>query len=117
MKSVRCGNNRVDPTNTEQLNQTLGARGLKYSQGSHPKADPQTLANIEHLNSVLKKQGPDAAVEEFRRMFGPDGTLPPVEARHRAKAAAYRRWNNLPPLSETHPQRSDSKTEALATKQ
>lgn len=61
-------------------------------KSSQPKADPQTWANMEHLVRIGKDQGDEASVEEFRRMFAPGGTLPPIEPRHRALAASYRRW-------------------------
>lgn len=116
MKNSGCGNHRVDPANSDKLDQALEARGVRYAKGSHPKGDPQALANIEHLNSILRKQGPDAAVAEFRKMFAPGGSVPPIETRHRAKAAAYRRWNDLPPLpKEQQPQASESKPETVET--
>ncbi len=77
-----------------------------------PKADPQTWANMEHLDKVRANQGEDAAVEEFRRMFAAGRTLPPIEARHREEAAAYRRWNDLPPLSKEPGSTASPKTQS-----
>src|SRR5690348_11559492 len=104
---MRCATHQVDWSNSEQLDAVLEAHGLKYAKGPHPKADPQTLANIEHLNGFLRTRGPDAAVEEFRRMQ--QGHLPPVEKEHRAMAISYRRWNRLPPLTDVESESSPAR--------
>jgi hypothetical protein len=56
----------------------------------HPKETPQYWANHEHLMKAGATGGEEASVEAFRQMQ--QGILPPIEARHRASAAAYRRW-------------------------
>jgi hypothetical protein len=83
---------------------------------SHPNADPQTWANTEHLDRILAQNGPDAAAEEFQKMFAPGGNLPRIERCHREEAAAYRRWNDLPPLPETESKSAASSTPQPTTK-
>lgn len=64
-----------------------------------PKANPQMWANREHLLKAAAEGGEEASAREFKRMQ--EGFRPPIERRHRIEAAAFRRWNNLPPLNET----------------
>jgi hypothetical protein len=72
----------------------------QHPKRHHPKANPRYWANRERLMGALKTEGPEASIAEFEKLQ--KGELPPVEARHRGSAAAYRRWNFLPPLdSET----------------
>ncbi len=65
---------------------------------SHPKADPQTWANSDHLDRIAHERGLEAATEEIGHMFSPEGKLPPVERRHLEIANSHRRWNDLPLL-------------------